>query len=441
MATVAENPFIPDFGQRPPVLAGRDDAINQMSRVLAAGSSRKEFTTLLLGPRGVGKTALLAAIADETRAAGWRVIRVDAPLQPETGHGSVAKIAEKVYGHLEDIEPPRKRQLTGASLPLLGGGVTWEHAPRRTPTLETLLDLLVDATVAQGGAGVFLVVDEFHNLTVSEASQIAGALQQITKVDRKSLAFVGIGLPHIEHTLLINEGFTFFQRCHRDRIGNISLHDAMDALGMPLVDTGRTISALHLRRAASATRGMGFAIQSMGYHLWELAGPPPAVVTNEHVDEAVALMDDEVASKVMTPIWSRLSPASKLFLFAMLDDDGPSRLADIGRRLGTAAPNTSVYKKRLLEEGAIVETGRGRVAFASSAIRYRAIEERDLELLVQDREARERVEANAATGNSEVARRIPTARPICGEWMPRAGTTCILSAGHRGSHRRDTSAS
>ena len=437
----APNPFTPDFGQLPPLLAGRDEAIGRMARVLAAGPARKEFTTLMLGPRGVGKTTMASAIADEAAAAGWRVIRIDAPLVPPPEEGAVAAITERIYEHLDGIDPPPKRRLTGAVLPVIGSGATWENASTHPPTFRKQLDMLVTATVENGGAGVLLVIDEFHNLTAPDASRIAGALQQITKIERKPLAFIGIGLPHIDYTLLTNEGFTFFQRCNRERIGNITIHDAMEAIEGPIVAHGGAIDLQLLRRAAAATRGMGYAIQSIGYHIWELAGPPPAEIATDHVARAATLMDDDVAHHVTGPIWSRLSPTDKLFLFAMLEDDGPSRLRDIGLRLGTAAPNTSAYKKRLLDQGAILETGRGRVTFAGGAIRYRAIEERDLELMIRNRESRERAEALAVTGHNPAAA-IPlsqlAATPACDAWMPRAKAQCVLKAGHRGSHRRHT---
>lgn len=63
-----------------------------MARVLAAGPARKEFTTLMLGPRGVGKTTMASAIAGEATAAGWRVIRTDAPLAPHPEEDAVAAI-------------------------------------------------------------------------------------------------------------------------------------------------------------------------------------------------------------------------------------------------------------------------------------------------------------------------------------------------------------
>lgn len=409
--------------------------MDKMGRALAAGPAHKEFTTLMLGSRGTGKTTVLTATADEARAVGWRIVRVDAPLSPGPAQGVVAAITEKVCEHLDDIEPPPKRRMTGASLPLMGGGASWEHISARQPSYQKLLDTLVTATVEEGGAGVLLAIDEFHNLSPPEASLIAGALQEITKIGRKSLAFFGTGLPHVEHTLLTNEGFTFFHRCNREYIRNIAIHDAMDAVGKPLSDSGYTISVVRLRRAASATRGLGYAVQSIGYHIWELVGPPPAEILDDHIDQAIALMDSDVSTHVTVPIWSRLSSTDKLFLFAMLQDDGPSRLKDIGARLGRRASNTSTYKRRLLNQGAIVETGRGLISFASSAIQHRAIEEYDLERLIQEVDIRSRAES---TVTPPVSLAPPPAPLLCGHWMPRAQARCVLKSGHRGSHRRET---
>ncbi len=372
------NPFTPDFGRRPPVLAGRDEIIDRMKTVLAAGPSRREFTTLLLGPRGVGKTTVLAAIAGDAQQAGWRTIRINVPLTRDPDRGAVGIIAEKVRDHLQDISPQPKRRLTGVSIPLLAAGASWEHTAAAPPTYQKLLDTLVSASVDIGGAGVLLAIDEFHNITPADASFVAGALQEIVKIDQKPLAFIAAGLPHIEHTLLTDEGFTFFHRCHRDRIEGIDLQDAMDAIGRPLADNSFFISGPQLRRAAAATRGLGYAVQSLGHHLWEIAGPSPADIADNQVDEAISLMEGDVDTHVVVPIWSRLSPADKRFLCAMVEDDGPSRIADVAARLGTAATSVPVYRQRLLKQGAIVEAGRGRIRFASEAIKDRAAQEKSL---------------------------------------------------------------
>lgn len=416
------NPFTPDFGQQPPVLAGRDAEIAARMRALEAGPADPAFTALALGPRGVGKTAMLAVVAAEAEAAGWRVIRVETPLSPGPGEGAVAAITEQAHDHLDDIDPPARRKMTGVSPPLIGGA-QWENVPARPPTFHKLVGTLVDRTVDVGGAGVFLVMDEFHNLDPPEASTISGAIQQITKLAHKNLAFVGVGLPHIESTLLANRGFTFFQRCARAPVGNIGTDDAMEAIGQPFADRGAPIGAPLLRRVADATRGMGYAMQSLGYHLWDSAAPP-AVATGDLVDRAIARMEEDVGLHVAAPIWNRLSPTDVLFLTAMLDDNGhPSRLSDIAKRIGPAMSNATVYKNRLLQEGAIVETGRGRVIFASGAIQHRAAEERAL--------------AAQQAHNTGLAPLPPAGpAPRCGKWMPRAETRCTRRAGHNGGCRR-----
>ena len=205
---------------------------------------------------------------------------------------------------------------------------------------------MVDASVDSGGSGVLLAIDEFHNITPTDASFVSGALQEIVKIDQKPLVFVAAGLPHIEHTLLTDEGFTFFHRCHRDRVASIDLQDAMEAIGRPLTDNSFFSNGPQLRRAAAATRGLGYAVQSLGHHLWKIDGPPPAEITNNQIHEAITLMENDVDTHVVVPIWSRLSPADKRFLCAMVEDDGPSRIADIAARLGTAATSAPVYRQR-----------------------------------------------------------------------------------------------
>ena len=423
---MAANPFTPDFGQQPPVLAGRDTEIAARLQALKAGPTRPAFTTLALGPRGVGKTTMLAAVADAAAAAGWRIIRVETPLAPPPGEGAVAAIAEMANDHLDEIDAPATRKLTGVSAPLIGGGARWENVPARQPTFRKLLETLVDRTVAEGGAGVLLIMDEFHNLTAPEASTISGALQQITTLNHKNLAFVGVGLPHIEATLLTDQGFTFFHRCSRAPVGNIGSKHAMEAIGTPFADQGAVIGSPLLRRAADATRGMGYAMQSLGFHLWDIAAPPATVHSN-HIAHATSNMEEDIGLHVASPIWSRLSPTDILFLTAMLDDgDGPTRLADISKRLGPAMSNATVYKKRLLQEGAIIETGRGLVKFSSEAIMARAAEEQAL-----------------ATQQSLAAQpRQPAGPPPrCGKWMPRAKTRCMRRAGHSGGCRQTGSTS
>lgn len=426
-----QNPFRPDFGTTPPVLAGRDELIRDSLTALSAGPTHRNFSSLLLGPRGVGKTTVLNAVADDAAASGWRVIAVDALLAPAENETVTAQIAERSIEHLEDIKPPKSVKTTGLSLPLIGGGVEWTHNARRAPTFRRLLSDLVESTLGQGGAGVLITVDEMHNLEAPDASRLSSALQRLTKVEARQLAFVGVGLPSVEHTLLPNKGFTFFQRCHRTRVKHVSIHDAELAIREPLRDADVEIDDSELRRAAAATLGYGYSIQSIGFHLWELSGGQGAAVTPDHVTEAIHLMDEDVGQHVTTPIWSRLSSGDKNFLIAMIETDEPSRLADIARNMRGNSAGAATYKQRLLNEGVLVETGMGQLMFSNAAVRSRALEERDLQHALGQEALRRRAEQSAVHQETSGARMDP----ICNQWMPRAKANCALPVGHRGAHR------
>ena len=45
----------------------------------------------------------------------------------------------------------------------------------------------------------------------------------------------------------------------------------------------------------------------------------------------------------------------------MLEDDGPSELADIASRLGKKSNYASQYKRRLQEQGIVGDVGQGRI--------------------------------------------------------------------------------
>ena len=56
------NPFNPGFGTAPPRFAGRHHLIAEITARLERGPGRYEFHTVVVGPRGVGKTVLLAEV-------------------------------------------------------------------------------------------------------------------------------------------------------------------------------------------------------------------------------------------------------------------------------------------------------------------------------------------------------------------------------------------
>ena len=59
-------------------MAGRQNLLDAMGRVFDEGPGNPNLSSIIVGPRGSGKTALLACIADEAAMRGWVAARVSA---------------------------------------------------------------------------------------------------------------------------------------------------------------------------------------------------------------------------------------------------------------------------------------------------------------------------------------------------------------------------
>lgn len=368
----AGNPFTPGFGSMPPLLVGRDDLFDDIQTALAVGTRHPSFTSVLLGPRGSGKTTAMLKIQDDAASVGWTVCDADALTRGADAPLPVS-LTEMVVDQIEAINPPSGKQLTDLRVGPFGVGWSTQTSHRTSRLLERSLSSLADLTTREGGAGVLIQIDEFHNITEQEASVVASAVQRLAKKQDKPVAIICAGLPHMEHTLLASRGFTFFQRCKRHRIGNLSLCDAKQALRIPLEARDVAISEPLLCRAAGATRGHPYAIQALGYHLWEEgvagAGLPPE---EGHLLKAIDAMRRDLEENVMAPVWRRLSAKSRDFLAAMSVDVGTSKISDVAHRLQMSASVANSYRRRLLDEGVIVPAGHGMIEFADTGVRERA---------------------------------------------------------------------
>ena len=62
--TTTQNPFRASRGTSPPLLVGRDEVIDDFRLGLEEGPGAHERISLLVGARGIGKTALLNELED-----------------------------------------------------------------------------------------------------------------------------------------------------------------------------------------------------------------------------------------------------------------------------------------------------------------------------------------------------------------------------------------
>lgn len=358
------NPFVPTFGASPPLLAGRNGVITRLERALRHGPTHPDYTLLLTGRRGYGKTVLLNSAETVARDNGWSVVSLSA--SSGTFRSELLSI---VTDNLRD--DGSKFRLASLQVFGVGGSVVERHPspPASTPPLiRTALTGAADHMAAQG-AGLLVTVDELQAGDPVEMREFATAIQHITRRELRPLAFVGAALPEVEDTLLADPGMTFFQRCARVPLGALSMDDTHLAIEDPIRDSGGRIDADAVAAAVEYAAGYPFMVQLVGFHSWDICNDPAAGIALKDVEAGLIEALVVLVEQIIRPVWKALSPVDKAFLFAMAQDDTVSHVADIADRLGKDGNYVNYYRQRLLRAGVVAVEGRGRLRFAHPVMR------------------------------------------------------------------------
>lgn len=359
------NPFKPTFGATPPLLAGRDDVIEEFVAAVEDGPGSSGRATLYTGGRGAGKTVMLNAVEDEVRSRGWLVISETAT------PGLIERLTRsRLPELLSRFDPDAvRRRWTGATLPFTaGGGLTWQTLEPHVVKIDLRgqITLLTDL-LAGSETGLLITLDELHRNQVAELRELATVVQHAFREDRE-LAFVGAGLGSSVSDLLNDEVLTFLRRADRYHLGAVGLDDVRRALEEPVRAAGRTVAEDALELMVAATQGYPFLIQLVGSHAWRVHRNTHEIGLAD-AETGVANARRRLGSLVHAPALEDASDIDKSFLLAMAKDDGPSSVADVGARLGVAKEYAGVYRRRLIDAELIEPTRRGYVDFALPYLR------------------------------------------------------------------------
>ena len=362
------NPFRPTFGRPPHTLAGRDEAMRRLRVAMSAGPDHPDYSMLLKGPRGSGKTVLLAAMRDAAERHGLATVRVIA--KPE--HTFADALIEQMTAA---DEAGGRRRVSSAQVSVLGtgAGVSMQAPEAREQSVHTRMLTAMDhlADRAQRNAkGALITIDEFHNANIAAARDFAHALQDVAKIDGKPVMLVAAGLPSMEETVLADPGMTFFQRIARMQMDPLTSAEASRALRVPIEAAGGTISDEALQTAVTATSGYPFMVQLVGYHSWEFCTDSAAVISIADVHSAVDAATKDMEAQVFAPIVRELSHIDRHVLAAMsrLDEDEVG-LRDVARVAGKTSSYLGVYAERLCAAGVIHRPARGRLRFVHATMR------------------------------------------------------------------------
>ncbi len=356
------NPFVPTFGASPPVIAGRDAIIEDIVEGLESGPGHPEYTAILTGARGTGKTVALNEIQRRAQALGWHVIALDASLR-----AFINELAERVQRlHDDQLPPAAKRRVTG----LTAGPVGLEFEvtpPAASPS--RLRDVLTDLAqlLAANGTGLLITIDEFHTADTDEVRAFGAVIQHVTRREQNPIAFVAAALPVLQDELMRGDRSTFLQRCAWHELDTIPLSDVSAALRETIELAGATITEEALDRASRATTGFAFMVQLVGHHMWRLAESTPIDV--EAAVRGVDTANSQLGRQVFEPSWRTLSDVDREFLAAMVVDEAETAVADLITRMGRTGQFINRYRDRLLRSGWIRPLNRGVIELTHAAAR------------------------------------------------------------------------
>ena len=249
-------PFRPGPGRLPPYLAGREREQSKFRRLLTDLEERRPppREVVLYGPRGNGKTTLLAWVEQET-APGSRV--------------EVLRVTPSEFHDGEDLAS------------LLRPRRWW----RRIVPDSSRLNEVVRRRVRR--KPLALLVDEAHTLDKKAGRALLNCSQQVGA--ELPFLLVLAGTPDL-HTRLNTLGASFWNRAEILPIGRLPLVEAEEALRRPFAANGIAVSDDALAQMVGESYGYPFFIQLWGEAIWNSirasSAEPPAEVTMADVHKA-----------------------------------------------------------------------------------------------------------------------------------------------------------
>ena len=259
-------PFNPTAGRLPPYLAGREHEQLSIARDIHSlkHGEQASIATVIFGPRGNGKTALLRWAQRLALETGIEAISV-ASSMINTEDAAVREVSAGRWwnGIIEAVSafgphPRINRQRSTSIREALGKRV------RRHPLL--------------------LLIDEAHTLDPDVGQQILQAAQELCGEGAGVLLMIA-GTPDLPGHLQQMRA-TFWERCRILPIARLEAGASADAIRIPLEAANRSISGDALEQVVRESHGYPFFLQIWGEVLWYGVETAERTIEIDDVDRA-----------------------------------------------------------------------------------------------------------------------------------------------------------
>ena len=351
MVYIMNNPYNPSFGQKPERFIGRDSIIFEILNALENYNSPWR-TTLLIGVRGSGKTALLTDLSETIKESDVLVVSV-------TPEGQLLdNILSSLYQQMPKSLHGTLTKLSGVS----AGSVSFvfdqqQSEPEFTRNFRYQITKMLKR-LQKKKYKVLLLLDESQKHS-PDMTIFVSTYQHLIR-EGFDISLVMAGLPHVISDILNDDILTFLRRAKQVPLKNVPYTKVSEEYA-EIIQKQFEITDETVQNAAANTKGYPYLIQLMGYYLWEYLrrGEKEESALQKALWESKQMMFQNVHKL----LYRELSSGDKEFVKAMAIDDEVSRFSDIIERTGRTKNHVSTYRVRLIDFGYIQAVGHGELKF------------------------------------------------------------------------------
>jgi hypothetical protein len=372
------NPYTPNAGARPPVLAGRSDELATFDLLLdRLQAGYTEQSMIITGLRGVGKTVLLGEFRSRAEQADWAVVEFEVAKHDDNAFGLI--LAREIRRALFAIAPSKRwrdkaRRAAGAlkSFSITIGADGAMTTALNVEALEGFADSgmlesdLSDLLITLGDAakdhdtGVIFLLDEIQFLSPKQLEALIAAMHK-TVQRALPITLVAAGLPQLPE--LAGEAKSYAERMFKfPEIGSLSASDAKQAITEPAANEGASFEEEAVARIYNYTEGYPYFVQEFGKAAWDLADGPSITATD--VEQAQKEVEEKLDSSFFRVRLDRTTDLERAYLRAMAEL-GPTAQAagEVASLLDRTSQQCGPTRKRLIEKGLLYTPNWGYAAF------------------------------------------------------------------------------
>jgi len=372
------NPYTPNAGAIPPVIAGREDLEAKFNVLLArVAKGRSEKSMIIKGLRGVGKTVLLQKFRQTAQAQHWMAIDREMVKHNEddfrrilAGVMRTALLGLSRKDRLSEHVKTALGVLRSFSLSIdpegrLTAGLDVGAQPGQADQgilHQDVIDLFVAAGEAakEHGQGILLLFDEIQFLS---SKQLEALIMGLHKTTQRNLPviLVGAGLPQV--AALAGEAKSYAERLFTfPQMVNLNPEQARVALQEPARLEGAAWTDAALELAVAETEGYPYFLQELGYATWLIA--QNETVTKSDVAVALPQYEDTLDSSFFRVRLDRTTDLQQAYLRAMANLGAkPQKAIDVASALGRQSSQVAPTRAELINMGLLYAPQHGYAAF------------------------------------------------------------------------------